>query len=68
MILSIPVTPVPLIMKEFAVTYVTLAVQVYSPEWSLPNGPTVAVLVYLVVLSITELVTGVIDTPIGPDI
>ena len=64
-ILSIPVTPV---MKEFAVTNSTLAMQVYSPDSSLPNRLTVVVLVYLVVLSITELVTGRITTPMGADI
>jgi hypothetical protein len=66
MILSIPVTPVPPIMKGFAVTNSTFAVQVYSPDWVLPNELTVAVLVYLVVFSITESVTRVIVTPIGP--
>jgi hypothetical protein len=55
-------------MKGFAVTNSTLAMQVYSPDWFLPNGLTVAVLVYLVVFSITEVVTGVIITPAGPDI
>ena len=67
-ILSIPATPVPPIMKEFAVTNSTVVMQVYSPDWFLPNGLTVAVLVYLVSLSITELATGRIVTPIGADI
>ena len=67
-ILSIPVTPVPPIIKAFAVTNSTLTMQLYSPDWVLPNGLTVAVLVYLVVFSITELLTGVIITPAGPDI
>ena len=31
-------------MKGFAVTNSTLAMQVYSPDWFLPNGLTVAVL------------------------
>ena len=61
--LSIPVTP-PLIIKEFDST---LAMQVYSPDWFLPNDLTTAVLVYVVAFSITELVTGMIATPAGPD-
>ena len=66
--LSIPVTPVPPIMKGFAVINPTLALQVYSPDWILPNELTMDVLVYLVVFTITELVREVIITPTGPDI